>query len=156
MIKKVVKKIFPTNRKIGRKLKTIASKIGLAKPWFYNVEYNRWIKYVEPQMFLPVVKTKKQETPLFSIVIPFFNTRERYLTPLLDSIINQSFEDWELIMGDGSSDNERSAAIEASSKEDDRFKYYKFNDNTDISGNTNQSLQKATGKYIVFYNHKMI
>jgi glycosyltransferase involved in cell wall biosynthesis len=153
MIKKTIKKMFPPDTKTGKSLKKLAAKIGLAKPIYFNIEYENWINQVEPAMFLPIVATKKSEAPLFSIVIPFFNTPDRYLYPLIDSIINQSFNDWELIIGDGSNDSERASTIKKVSEQDERIKYHKFTKNTDISGNTNQALQCASGKYIVFCDH---
>ena len=153
MIKRAVRKIFPTSSKTGRILKEVASKVGLAKPWFYSIEYSNWVQNVEPKIFLPLVKIKKKKAPLFSIIVPFFNTDDKYLSPLMESMLNQSFDDWELIMGDGSNKPVRSAVIKEVSKQDIRLKYYKFNINTDISGNTNQALEHAVGEYIVFCDH---
>jgi len=151
--KKLAKKAFPLHTKRGRVLKRAAAMVRLAKPIQYSSEYQNWIDYVEKEVFLPVVEYKKSDEPLFSIVIPFYNTNFKYLSPLFDSIVNQTFDDWELIVADGSSDERISTAIKRLSGRDDRIKYYKFTKDTDISGNTNQGLEKARGKYIVFCDH---
>lgn len=151
--KRLTKKAFPLHTKRGRKLKSIAAKIGLANPVQFSIEYQNWIDNVEQELYLPVVQYKKSDKPLFSIVIPFYNTKLKYLDSLFDSIVNQSFGDWELIVADGSSDKSISEVIEYLSKQDSRIKYYKFTKDTDISGNTNQGLEKATGEYIVFCDH---
>lgn len=154
MIKRVIKVGLPPHTRRWRAAKAVAAKLGLAKPLYYDIDYDWWMRYVEPEMFLPVVaSTEFKNRPLFSIVIPFFNTPDKYLHPLIDSILGQSFDSWELIIGDGSSDPKRSAAIKEVSNLDPRLKYHKFTRDTDISGNTNQALTHASGQYIVFCDH---
>ncbi len=61
---------------------------------------------------------------LFSIIIPVFNV-ERYLRKCLESVLNQSYADWEAIcVDDGSSDASGSILTEYSSK-DSRFRIIK-------------------------------
>jgi glycosyltransferase involved in cell wall biosynthesis len=153
MFKKTMKKIFPPRTKRGRVVKKAAYHVGLAKPSYFDPKYQEWIDNVEPEIFLPVVKSKAKTKPLFSIVIPFFNTPSKYISPLIDSIVNQTFDDWELIIGDGSNDKESSREIQDIAQQDKRIKYYKFDKDTDISGNTNQALRHAVGEYIVFCDH---
>ncbi|HRF28118.1 MAG TPA: glycosyltransferase [Candidatus Saccharibacteria bacterium] len=152
MIKKIARKAFPPGTGRGMKLKKTAALVGLARPVPYDEHYDRWMQWVEKDTFLPLVEYEGKET-LFSIVIPFYNTKDKYLSPLIDSIRGQSFENWELIMADASTDDERSKAIEAISKTDQRLKYHKMTENGGISFNTNFALTKATGKYIVFCDH---
>jgi len=154
MLKKVVRKVFPPQTKTGKFLKNTASQVGLAKPVFYDEYYKNWVDHIEAETFLPVVNDKYDVTaPLFSIVIPFFNTKDKYLLPLIESVVNQSYGNWELIIGDGSNDAERAAAIQQIAAQDKRMKYHHFTRDTDISGNTNQALAHAHGKYIVFCDH---
>jgi glycosyltransferase involved in cell wall biosynthesis len=154
LAKKIVKKIVPPHTLAGRFVKKNAAKVGLANPLFFNDEYNNWIANVEPQMFLPAIKDEIENiNPLFSIVIPFFNTPDKYLHPLIDSIQNQVYQNWELIVADGSTDEERSSAIKEISGTDNRFVYYKLPKNLGISGNTNQALEKIKGRYVVFADH---
>lgn len=153
MFKKSIKKIFPPHTKRGKIVKKAAYRIGIAKPIYFDPKYQEWIDLVEPEIFLPVVKTEKIDRPLFSIVIPFFNTPSKYIHPLIDSIVNQSFDDWELVVGDGSNDTDRTKEIKEIAAQDKRIKYHKFVKNTDISGNTNQALEYAVGEYIVFCDH---
>ncbi len=152
-IKKVVKKILPPHTRLGRVAQKTAIKTGLAKPFFVNGEYQKWIDHVEPECFLPVLEWSVEDEPLFSVVVPFFNTPEKYLHPLLDSIINQSYGNWELIVGDASTDPSRSKTIQEASEQDKRIKYLRINRNEGISGNTNQALKMASGKYVVFADH---
>ncbi len=151
--KKLAKKAFPLHTKRGRALKRAAATVGLAKPIQFSLKYQNWIDTVEKELFLPVVQHKTSNKPLFSIVIPFYNTKLKYLDSLFDSIVNQSFGDWELIVADGSSDVESSVVIKNLCEQDSRIKYYKHTKDTDISGNTNQALDHAVGEYIVFCDH---
>lgn len=153
MLKKIAKKLLPANTRRGRFVKSGAAKVGLAKPVEYQTEYQHWIRFVEPEMFLPIVQLPKGKAPLFSIVVPFYNTKDNYLFPLLDSIAGQSFGDWELIVADASSDSGRRRAIKQAAEYDGRFTYHSITRNEGISGNTNQALKYAKGKYIVFCDH---
>lgn len=153
MLKAVAKKILPPQTRRGKAAKSLAAVFGFAKPYQYEFEYQRWIQYIEPEEFLPIVKRKKEEQPLFSIVIPFFNTADKYLYPLLDSITGQSFDDWELIVADASTDKKRSTAIRKAIEYDERLHYHRISKNEGISGNTNQAIKHATGKYVVFCDH---
>ena len=60
---------------------------------------------------------------LFSILIPVYNV-EKYLNQCLDSVLNQEFEDYEVILvNDGSTDNSGLICEEYAAK-DKRIKYY--------------------------------
>lgn len=152
-IKKIVIKFAPLHTKRGRILKRSAASIGLAKPMHFNNEYKNWIDNVEPHLFLPIIKSPNKETPLFSIVIPFYNTPDKYLIPLLESVRNQSFGDWELIVADASTEELFSKNIKAQSTLDNRLKYIRINKNEGISGNTNLALMHVSGDYTVFADH---
>lgn len=153
MLKRIVKKIAPPHTRIGRKLKITAASIGLAKPLHFNVEYKHWIDHVEYEMFLPVVGYAKESNPLFSIIIPFFNTPNKYLQPLMNSILGQSYGNWELIIADASTNKTRARVIKKMAERDKRLKYHKLENNDGISNNTNGALEFATGTYVIFSDH---
>ncbi len=84
----------------------------------------------------------------FSIIIPSYN-RAKYLVSTIDSIIKQSFEDWEcLVIDDGSVDNTMEIVSNISTK-DKRVKYY-FQENSERGAARNLGIQMAKGKYICF------
>lgn len=151
-MKERIKKILPPQSRRGRFARSVTARFGLTTPAKYNREYQRWIKLIEPEIFLPVVNVPKKDRPLFSIVVPFYNTADKYLVPLLDSITGQTFNDWELIVADASTDPERAATIKAAVAYDERLKYHKIQ-NEGIAKNTNQALEHAIGVYIVFCDH---
>ena len=91
----------------------------------------------------------------FSIVVPLFNTPERFLREMIESVQAQTYADWELCMADGS-DTEY-AEVERICREyaekDGRIRYRKLEKNLGISGNTNACLEMATGDYIGLFDH---
>ncbi|MGM0874214.1 MAG: glycosyltransferase family 2 protein [Bacillota bacterium] len=88
------------------------------------------------------------EQPIISIIIPVYKV-ERYLQNCIDSILNQSFQSFELILiNDGSPDN-CGAICDAYAKEDNRIKViHKKNEGVSIARNTGINISK--GKYIMF------
>ena len=82
----------------------------------------------------------------FSIVVPLFNTPEKYLKEMIKSVIAQTYGNWELVLADASA-NTSDMALEYV-KEDPRIRYFHLEKNGGISENTNAGLAKATGDYI--------
>ena len=91
--------------------------------------------------------------PLFSIVVPLYRTPQKYLKELVDSVLAQSYGNWQLCLADGSPDREIEEYMKASYRRDKRIFYRHLSENKGISGNTNQALQMAKGDYIVFADH---
>lgn len=86
------------------------------------------------------------KNPEISIIVPVFN-REKYLNQCIDSILEQTFTDFELILvDDGSSDN--SACICKSYTEKDSRVNYIYQENKGVSVARNTGLDHAQGKYI--------
>ena len=85
-------------------------------------------------------------TPLVSVLMPVFNS-ENYLNETIDSILGQSFQDFELIViNDGSTDNSK-IILEKYALKDVRIRVFD-QENTGIIGALNKGLQLARGKYI--------
>jgi len=91
----------------------------------------------------------------FSILVPLYNTRECFLTEMLDSVFAQTYTNWELCLQDGS-DEEHSYVGDICIRYahgDKRIKYKKLKKNMGISGNTNECLKLATGNFISLLDH---
>ena len=85
---------------------------------------------------------------LISVIIPVYNS-EKYLCRCLDSVIEQSLKDIEIIcINDGSTDNSL-YLLQKYSKQDDRLKIYN-QENQGAGAARNKGLKLATGKYIAF------
>ncbi len=86
--------------------------------------------------------------PFFSIIIPLFNS-EKYIEKTLESISNQNFNDFEvIIINDGSTDN-AAAICEKYCLNDQRFKLYNQS-NQGVSIARNEGIKLAKGKYLLF------
>lgn len=102
----------------------------------------------------------------FSILMPLYNTPEKFLRQAIESVIDQTYENWELCLADGS--DEEHAYVEQVCREYmDKDKQYlrprsslycrilykKLEKNEGISGNTNACLSLASGNYIALFDH---
>lgn len=91
---------------------------------------------------------KKKSTPKISIIIPIYNV-EKYLSACLDSILNQTFQNWEAIcVNDGSLD-QCGKILDKYAQNDNRFKLI-TQKNQGLSVARNNGIKQATGKYILF------
>lgn len=91
----------------------------------------------------------------FSILVPLYNTPEFFLHEMIDSVISQTYKDWELCLADGSdAEHEYVGKICLEyAKGDKRIIYKKLEKNEGISGNTNECFKMATGEYIGLFDH---
>lgn len=96
-----------------------------------------------------------QKEVLFSVITPLYNTPEKYLNELIESLENQTYGQWQLCLADGS-DKEHEYVGEICrqwQEKDSRIVYSKLPDNKGISANTNACLQLATGDYYGLLDH---
>jgi glycosyltransferase involved in cell wall biosynthesis len=85
---------------------------------------------------------------LISIITPTFN-REKFLPAAIESVLQQTYSNWELIIvDDGSKDNTKTL-IDTYSVKDNRIKYY-FQENQGQSIARNKALSVASGEFICF------
>ena len=85
---------------------------------------------------------------LISIIVPIFNT-EKHLHQCLDSILSQSYENFEcLLINDGSTDASASICREYVAK-DARFRYFE-KENGGVSSARNLGIERSGGAYITF------
>ena len=154
-----------------------------------RVQIGRRDKYTFVPLSEAVVKEQKQEYKLltesgcllrFSIVVPLFNTPEKYLREMIESVIDQTYGNWELVLCDASPavasagagtargdvcsagatcSSEAEGASEVGrivseyAMADPRIKYVRLEKNGGISENTNPGIEKATGDYIGLLDH---
>jgi glycosyltransferase involved in cell wall biosynthesis len=82
-----------------------------------------------------------------SVIIPCFN-QAQYLPEALNSVLSQTYSNWEcIIVNDGSPDNTEEIALEWVAK-DDRFKYLK-KENGGVSDARNFGIRQSNGEYIL-------
>ena len=128
-----------------------------------DLDYNLWKQFCDPTK----EELKEQRNawksfsfeggnaPLISIVIPAYNTDRKMLSHLLDSIKDQTYPVFEVLIADGSPEENHTVkeTLDAYTQSDSRFIYVPVGGNKGISGNTNAGLAAATGDFIAFCDH---
>ena len=89
------------------------------------------------------------ENPLVSVIVPIYNTAE-YLEECLDSLINQTLEDIEIICVEDKSSDDCLKILKEYSKKDDRIILIENDSNQGQSISRNNGLKIAKGEYVAF------
>ena len=89
-----------------------------------------------------------QYTPIVSIIVPAYNA-QNYIADCINSVIDQTFSQWELLLIDDGSTDQTPALIDDFAKKDPRiFAFHQKNKG--VSAARNKGLDQAAGEYIVF------
>ena len=92
--------------------------------------------------------------PKISVIVPTYRTPEVFLREMIDSVVNQTYSNWELCIADGSEgDKVVEGILESYAKKDSRIKYRLLEKNLGIADNTNAALELAAGDYIGLFDH---
>ncbi len=91
----------------------------------------------------------KKSIPLISVGIPVYND-EKFIKKAIESVLNQTFTNFELIISDNASTDSTSDICEEYAKKDKRIKYIKQDENINLLPNYNFVLEKAESKYFVW------
>lgn len=90
--------------------------------------------------------------PKVSVLMPIWNTKEEHLREAIESILNQTFKDFEYLILNDSPDNTRLDEIVASYN-DSRIQYKRNENNMGITPSRNKLLKMAEGDYIAIFDH---
>lgn len=92
--------------------------------------------------------------PKISILVPLYHTPEKYLREMIESVLNQTYSNWELCLCDASEDDLSVQRICAEyTSNDPRILYVHLDSNLGISENTNACAKLANGEYIALLDH---
>lgn len=86
---------------------------------------------------------------LISIVLPVYNG-EKYLRASIDSIINQTYKEWELLILDDCSTDRTARIANEYAEQDSRIKYIRNETNLRLPNNLNKGFSLAKGKYLTW------
>ncbi len=120
--------------------------------------YNTWIEKIESRI-LPSKEEvtaigKDSNKPLISVIMPTYNTDAGLLNEAVQSVVDQSYTNWQLcISDDGSSSSDTVDAIKNWAKAEKRINAVFGDGDAGIAINTNSALARATGDYCVFFDH---
>lgn len=168
----------------GTRIKNCGGPKGIAQKFAYKKREKAAMKQFGTDSFPAEEERMAQRNTEFaqmvkiSILVPLYNTPTEFLTEMMDSVVNQTYENWELCLADGSdeqhpevgrickeyiakdlqylSENTKLAALagrEADGSLKSRIRYEKLAKNEGISGNTNACYRMAGGEYIGLFDH---
>ncbi|MEK4065689.1 glycosyltransferase family 2 protein [Peribacillus sp. FSL R5-0717] len=92
---------------------------------------------------------KYQKNNLVSIITPTYNS-ERFIRETIESVRNQSYQDWEMIIVDDCSNDNTCNIIKTFYKEDTRIKLVMLKKNSGAAVARNTAISKAKGRFIAF------
>ena len=118
-------------------------------------QYNAWAKgQIASKQLL---EAQKQHVfayqPKISIVIPLYNTPKQYLKEIIDSVVGQSYQNWQLCLADASTQPEVGEYVQKYYGKEHRIVYRKLKTNGGISDNTNEAIAFADGDFVMFSDH---
>jgi len=95
-----------------------------------------------------------KNTPLISIVMPVYRPKSVWLEEAINSVMNQSYANWELcITDDASNDGTTEKILKRFMERDPRIKVHFSKENQHISAASNAALDLATGKWVALLDH---
>lgn len=146
-------KILPRNSRRRQILRSIYYKF-FSKYTEEQKKYLNWIRKNEPnnEELEKQRNTKFEINPKISIIVPVYNTPEKFFEELVECLEKQTYSNWELCLADGSP--EPLEFMKKYPERDNRIKYKIIEGgNKGISGNTNEALTLATGEFIGLLDH---
>jgi len=134
--------------------RSVTNKIIKYKPKQTHKELSKFIVLSRSEK-LSQKKTIFPKQIKISIITPLYNTPEKFLKEMIQSVKKQTYSNWELCLADGSDDKhkETSRICNSFARMDKRIKYKKLNTNLGISENSNKALDMSTGEYIGILDH---
>lgn len=119
-------------------------------------QYEHWIRKNEPSGddSSRQMGHRFESGPCISIVVPVFNTPIPFLRDMIDSVLNQTYQRWQLCITDGgSNDGQVGATLHSYVEKDERICVRILGENLGIAGNSNAALSLATGEFVCFLDH---
>ncbi|MBO5372526.1 MAG: glycosyltransferase [Lachnospiraceae bacterium] len=90
-----------------------------------------------------------------SVLVPLYNTPEKFLRDMITSVTGQTYQNWELCLADASDDSHPQVAdiVKEYADADSRIVYKKLENNAGIAENTNACIKMASGNYLALFDH---
>lgn len=136
-------------------IKLILRKLKRTRTRKKSISYKEWLKKNQiTKGELDAQRAHEFEyNPLISIVIPLYETDPKFFCQLIDSILKQTYQNFEVCFADGSATDKLQEVIEKNYPGEKRLRYKKLDKNLLITGNTNAAIEMAKGEYIAFADH---
>ena len=137
-------------------IKRVGFKKTLQKINNYEQNYspNNFIRLSDQEKLYQKKKVFQKQIKI-SIITPLYNTPELFLHEMVNSILAQTYSNWELCLADGS--DKKHAYVNKICryyiKKNKRIKYFKLKNNEGIAENTIQAFNLSNGDYILLLDH---
>lgn len=121
-----------------------------------EVPYGPWYEAYVPDESELEKQRKHRFTyePLISVAVPAFRTPETFLIQMVESLLAQTYSNWELCIANGSpEDTVMKGILEEYMKKDPRIRVSELTENKGIAGNTNAALEMAEGEFVGLLDH---
>ena len=121
-----------------------------------EVPYGPWYEaYIPDEETLETQRKHKFDyKPLISIAVPAYQTPVEFLKQMIESLISQTYSEWELCIANASPDNEEMQKVLADySARDSRVRFCNLKENLGIAENTNQAFAMAKGEFMGLLDH---
>ena len=121
-----------------------------------EVPYGPWYEAYRPtESVLAAQRRKKfKNSWKFSIAVPAYETPEMFLREMIESVQNQTYDNWELCIVNASPGNDVMQRVLAEYiKKDARIRVKELAENKGIAGNTNEALAMASGDFVGLLDH---
>ena len=140
----------------GKVVKTRKTWVTIDHKKGFSNDYQRWIQEFErPQDQLIEIKLATLKyRPLMSIVVPVFNTEPAALEAAIQSVLAQSYTNWQLcICDDGSTRVDTKEVLRRFAEQDTRIHVVFREQSGGISAASNSALELVKGEYVGFLDH---
>lgn len=91
------------------------------------------------------------KNPKVSVLMPIYRTKEEYLREAIESVLAQTFADFEFLILDDCPEDDREQIVK--SYKDKRIKYFKNERNLGITPSRNKLIDMAKGEYLAVFDH---
>ncbi|MEO6727116.1 MAG: glycosyltransferase, partial [Blastocatellia bacterium] len=156
--KKLLRAAWQTIKKIKGNTPTVAADDQSEPPAGTDFDYGDWVRRREPdaaQLEAQALAARGYEyRPLVSILTPVYRTPLPVLRMAIESVLRQSYDNWELCLVDGGSGQaELQSLLEDYASRDGRIRVRHLIQNLGIAENTNEALRMAAGDFIALLDH---
>lgn len=152
----VTRRVLSRNERVKDLIKkTIVPHLRLS---YKKDTYGHWVDEHFPD-FIEIAKLRVEQktfsyNPLISIIVPTYNTNIQFLHDCIGSVLGQVYENWELVIIDDASPDEKvRQVIKDYADKEPRIKYKFLKKNQNIAGATNEAVKLATGEFIGIFDH---
>lgn len=121
-----------------------------------EVPYGPWYRaYIPTEETLEIQRKQKFDySPLISIAVPAYQTPVEFLRQMIESLIVQTYSNWELCIVNASPDNEEMQKVLAEySAGDSRVRFCNLKENLGIAENTNRAFAMTKGEFVGLLDH---